>query len=116
MPTYLDYKRAGKLRYIGITTSVDEQYPGLIAAMNRYPFDFVQVDYSIDNRSAEQDVLPLALAKKHGGAHQHAARRPARDQSDRQERGQAAAALGRRDRRDQLGAVLPEIQSSRIRR
>ena len=64
MPAYLDYKRAGKLRYIGITTSVDNQYPGLVAAMNRYPFDFVQVDYSIDNRSAEQEVLPLALTKK----------------------------------------------------
>lgn len=64
MPTYLDYKRAGKLRYIGITTSVDGQYAGLVAAMNRYPFDFVQVDYSIDNRGAEEAILPLALAKK----------------------------------------------------
>lgn len=64
MPTYLEYKRARKLRYIGITTSVDGQYAGLVAAMNRYPFDFVQVDYSIDNRSAEDAVLPLAAQKK----------------------------------------------------
>ena len=64
MPSYLEYKHAGKLRYIGITTSVDGQYEGLIAAMNRYPFDFVQVDYSIDNRSAEAAVLPLAARKK----------------------------------------------------
>lgn len=64
MPAFLDYKRRGKLRYIGITTSIDSQYPGLMAAMNRYPFDFIQVDYSIDNRSAEQAVLPLAAAKR----------------------------------------------------
>lgn len=64
MPTYLEYKRAGKLRYIGLTTSQDNQYDGLAAAMNRYPFDFVQVDYSIDNRGAEQAILPLALTKK----------------------------------------------------
>lgn len=64
MPTLLDYKKAGKIRYVGLTTSIDGQYPGLIAAMNRYPFDFVQVDYSIDNRGAEQDVLPLAARKR----------------------------------------------------
>lgn len=64
MPAYLEYKRAGKLRYIGLTTSQDNQYEGLAAAMNRYPFDFVQVDYSIDNRSAEETILPLALTKK----------------------------------------------------
>lgn len=64
MPSLLDYKKAGKVRYVGLTTSVDAQYPGLIAAMNRYPFDFVQVDYSLDNRTAEQDVLPLATRKR----------------------------------------------------
>lgn len=64
MPAVLDYKRRGKVRYVGITTSTDNQYPGLIAALERYPFDFVQVDYSIDNRSAEQAVLPLAARKR----------------------------------------------------
>jgi aryl-alcohol dehydrogenase-like predicted oxidoreductase len=62
-PTLLDYKNAGKFRYVGLTTSVDGQYPGLIAAMNKYPFDFVQVDYSIDNRTAEAEILPLAASK-----------------------------------------------------
>lgn len=62
-PTLLDYKQAGKFRYVGLTTSVDAQYPGVIAAMNKYPFDFVQVDYSIENRTAEAEVLPLAASK-----------------------------------------------------
>lgn len=64
MPALLDYKKRGRVGYVGITTSTDNQYPGLIAALERYPFDFVQVDYSIDNRSAEQAVLPLAQRKR----------------------------------------------------
>jgi aryl-alcohol dehydrogenase-like predicted oxidoreductase len=63
LPAMLDLKKAGKIRYIGITTSVDGQYPELTAAMKKHPFDFVQVDYSIDNRSAEADVFPIAVDK-----------------------------------------------------
>jgi len=63
LPLYREYKKAGRIRYIGVTTSQDAQYPQLVAAMKKHDFDFVQVDYSIDNRSAEQDVFPLALSK-----------------------------------------------------
>lgn len=63
LPAMLDLKKAGKIRYVGITTSVDGQYPELIAAMKKHPFDFVQVDYSIDNRTAEKDVFPVAVDK-----------------------------------------------------
>jgi aryl-alcohol dehydrogenase-like predicted oxidoreductase len=66
LPLYLEYKKAGKIRYIGVTTSVDAQYPALVEAMKKHPFDFVQVDYSIENRSAEQEVLPLAASKGMG--------------------------------------------------
>lgn len=60
MPAILRAKEAGRVRYVGMSTSTDEQYPEIMAAMRRYPLDFLQVDYSIDNRSAEQEVLPLA--------------------------------------------------------
>jgi aryl-alcohol dehydrogenase-like predicted oxidoreductase len=63
MPHFLDYKQAGKVRYIGVTTSVDAQYEQLLAAMNRYPFDFIQVDYSVGNRGAAEKILPLAQEK-----------------------------------------------------
>jgi len=66
LPLYLEYKKAGKVRYIGVTTSVDAQYAALVDAMKKHPFDFVQVDYSIENRSAEQEVLPLAASKGMG--------------------------------------------------
>ena len=63
LPLYKEYKKAGKIRYIGITTSQDNQYPQLVEAMKKYDFDFVQVDYSIDNRTAEADVFPVAQSK-----------------------------------------------------
>jgi aryl-alcohol dehydrogenase-like predicted oxidoreductase len=63
MPHYLDYKAAGKVRYIGLTTAMDRQYEQLVAAMNQYKFDFVQVDYSIGNRGAAEKILPLAQDK-----------------------------------------------------
>jgi aryl-alcohol dehydrogenase-like predicted oxidoreductase len=63
LPAMTELRKAGRIRYIGITTSVDGQYPELIAAMKKHSFDFVQVDYSIENRSAEEEVFPLALAR-----------------------------------------------------
>ena len=63
MPHFLEYKQAKKIRYIGVTTSVDAQYPNMLAAMNKYKLDFIQVDYSIDNRGAADQILPLAQEK-----------------------------------------------------
>ncbi len=66
LPHFQEYKTAGKVRYIGITTSVDNQYDQLIDAVNRNKFDFLQVDYSVGNRSAAEKVLPLAQEKGMG--------------------------------------------------
>jgi diketogulonate reductase-like aldo/keto reductase len=60
MPTILSAKESGRIRYTGISTSSDRQYDDLMAAMRRYPLDFIQIDYSIGNRSAAERVLPLA--------------------------------------------------------
>jgi len=66
LPHFQEYKTAGKVRYIGITTSVDNQYEQLIDTVNKNKFDFLQVDYSVGNRSAADKVLPLAQAKGMG--------------------------------------------------
>jgi aryl-alcohol dehydrogenase-like predicted oxidoreductase len=66
LPHFREYKTAGKVRYIGITTSVDNQYDQLIDAVSRNKFDFLQVDYSVGNRSAADKVLPLAQEKGMG--------------------------------------------------
>jgi aryl-alcohol dehydrogenase-like predicted oxidoreductase len=60
MPTFRRLKEERRVRYLGATTSRDDQYPALLAAMRAHPMDFVQVDYSIANRNAAAEVLPLA--------------------------------------------------------
>ncbi len=60
LPAMQEYKKAGKIRYIGVTTSVDRQYGELLDLLKNNKFDFVQVDYSIGNRNAAEQILPLA--------------------------------------------------------
>jgi aryl-alcohol dehydrogenase-like predicted oxidoreductase len=55
-----EYKDAGRIRYIGITTTSERQYPALAQVMRDYPIDFIGIDYAVDNRVAEQEILPLA--------------------------------------------------------
>lgn len=61
-PVLVDAKKAGKIRYIGVTTSTDEQYPLMVEALQKRPLDFIQVDYSIENQGAES-ILQLAKDK-----------------------------------------------------
>jgi aryl-alcohol dehydrogenase-like predicted oxidoreductase len=60
MPTLRELQEAKRVRYLGATTSQDAQYPALLDAMRTQPLQFIQVDYSIDNRNAAAEVLPLA--------------------------------------------------------
>ncbi len=64
MPLMQQWKQAGQIRYIGITTSDPSQHGDMVGYMRRYPLDFVQVDYSIANRDAAMNVLPLALERR----------------------------------------------------
>ena len=66
METLLKMKEQKRIRYIGITTSSDAQYPDFLVTMRKYPLDFIQVDYSLDNRDAGKEILPLALDRKIG--------------------------------------------------
>jgi len=61
-PVLVDAKKAGKIRYVGVTTSSDEQYPQMIEALQKRSLDFIQVDYSIENQGAE-NILKLAKDK-----------------------------------------------------
>lgn len=60
LPLLREWKQEGKIRYYGITTTSKEQYAELAGFMRSEPLDFIQVDYAIDNRSAEDLLLPLA--------------------------------------------------------
>ena len=60
LPLIRKWKDDGKTRYIGISTSNDNQYEALEAIMKREPLDFIQIDYALDNRGAGDRILPLA--------------------------------------------------------
>lgn len=60
LKTLLQWKEQGKVRYIGITTSHQRNHPELEQIMRRQPIDFVQFSYNIDNRIAENKLLPIA--------------------------------------------------------
>ena len=53
-------KQAGRIRYVGITTSFDGQYGEFESVMKRETLDFIQIDYALDNRNAAARILPLA--------------------------------------------------------
>jgi len=53
-------KDEGKVRYVGITTSFDNAYGEFERVMQREKLDFIQIDYALDNRNAEERILPLA--------------------------------------------------------
>jgi aryl-alcohol dehydrogenase-like predicted oxidoreductase len=53
-------KQAGRIRYIGITTSFENQYAEFEQTMKAETLDFIQVDYALDNRDADKRILPLA--------------------------------------------------------
>lgn len=64
VPTQLgllkELKEAGRVRYIGVTTTFAPQYPQLIEIMRSEPLDFIGIDYAIDNTAVESTILPLA--------------------------------------------------------
>ena len=64
LPVLREFKKAGRIRYVGITTTFPNQYAQLIQVMRNEPLDFIGVDYAADNRDVEETILPLALEKK----------------------------------------------------
>ena len=60
LPILLAMKAAGKLRYVGITTSEGRRHREIEDVMRRHPLDFVQITYNLLDREVEQRILPLA--------------------------------------------------------
>jgi len=58
-----EWRRRGRSRYVGITTSFPRQYDLVEAALSRHEMDFVQLDYSIGHRVPEERLLPLAAER-----------------------------------------------------
>jgi diketogulonate reductase-like aldo/keto reductase len=60
LATLRAWKAEGRVRYIGITHYTASAYAELERVMQRERPDFVQLDYSVADRAAEQRLLPLA--------------------------------------------------------
>lgn len=64
LPTLLDMKQAGQLKYVGITTSHGRRHRDIEHIIKNHPIDFLQLTYNMTHRRAEARLLPLA--KEHG--------------------------------------------------
>lgn len=64
LPTLLQMKAAGQLRYVGITTSEGRRHREFEAVMRSQPLDFIQLSYNLLDREVEQRLLPLAQEKR----------------------------------------------------
>ena len=66
LKTLFAMKAAGRLRYVGITTSEGRRHPEMERIMRSQPLDFVQLTYNVLEREAEERILPLARDRKIG--------------------------------------------------
>lgn len=60
LPVLRRMKTAGRLRYVGITTSEGRRHDEFERIMRAEPLDFIQVSYNIVDREVETRILPLA--------------------------------------------------------
>jgi diketogulonate reductase-like aldo/keto reductase len=60
LPMLLAMKQAGRLRYVGITTSEGRRHREMEQIMRSHRIDFVQFTYNLLDREVEQRLLPLA--------------------------------------------------------
>ena len=57
-------KEENRVRYIGVTHYTSSAYGEVERELKREPWDFLQINYSLGEREAEQRLLPFALEKK----------------------------------------------------
>jgi diketogulonate reductase-like aldo/keto reductase len=61
--TLRQWKEQGKVRYIGVTHYTASAYDELAQVLKSEELDFVQINYSVMEREAEQQILPLAAER-----------------------------------------------------
>lgn len=63
LATLREWKAAGRVRYLGITHYNASAYHELADVMRAERLDFLQINYSLDERDAERRILPLAAER-----------------------------------------------------
>jgi diketogulonate reductase-like aldo/keto reductase len=62
--TLRGWKEQGKIRYIGITHYTESAYSSIEQILKSVPLDFLQINYSLLSRRAQEKLFPLAQEKK----------------------------------------------------
>ena len=60
LPIIYEMKKAGRIRYVGVSTSFNWQYADFIETIKKEDLDFIQVNYSLASRRAAEKILPIA--------------------------------------------------------
>jgi diketogulonate reductase-like aldo/keto reductase len=63
LPLLREWQEAGRIRYVGVTTSHGRRHDELEAILARERLDFVQFTYNLGDRSVERRLLPLAAER-----------------------------------------------------
>jgi len=66
LPVLKEWKQEGLVRYIGITTSRASQYEEFEKVLREHELDFIQINYSLEQRDAASRILPLAADRGTG--------------------------------------------------
>jgi aryl-alcohol dehydrogenase-like predicted oxidoreductase len=64
LETLRDWKRNGRVRYIGVTHYTASSHDDVARLIETVPVDFVQINYSVVERDAERRLLPLARERE----------------------------------------------------
>ena len=62
--TLREWKEQNKIRYIGITHYTESAFGSIAQILKTTPVDFLQINYSLLSRRAEETLFPLAQEKK----------------------------------------------------
>ena len=60
LATLRAWKSEGRVRLVGVTHYTESAHDTLLAVLKREKFDFVQINYAVDDRAVEQKLLPFA--------------------------------------------------------
>jgi diketogulonate reductase-like aldo/keto reductase len=63
LATLHEWKAEGRVRYVGVTHYTESAHDELEAVMRSECLDFVQLNYALDDRGAENRLLPLAAER-----------------------------------------------------
>ncbi len=63
LPTLRAWKAEGRIRYLGITHYTQSAHDELESVMRSEKWDFVQINYALDDRAVERRLLPLAAER-----------------------------------------------------